>query len=158
MTPNVKHDGHEYSQCSNTDNAINVGLDTIGLLPGIPALGTIRRVNDAVDATKRGTETVQRAMSRAELKAIQKSGMLSRGGRAGPHYVSDAVNSTASRARQRLALPGTPEVRVTMDVPKGVFSSPSKVKSQFNMPGGGKERTAPGHLDIPVTIRRFNGL
>lgn len=97
-------------------------------------------------------------MSRAELGAIQNSGVLSRGGRPGPHFVSDAVNSTANRTRQRLALPGSPEVRVTMDVPKGVFSSPSKVKPKFNMPGGGMERTAPGHLDIPATIRRVDGL
>lgn len=97
-------------------------------------------------------------MSRAELGAIQKSGMLSRGGRDGSHHVSDAVNSTASRARQRLALKETPEVRVTMDVPSGVFSSPTKVKPDSNMPGGGTERKAPGHLDIPVTIRRVDGL
>jgi RHS repeat-associated protein len=103
-------------------------------------------------AARGGTEVVQRAMSRAELKAIEKSGTLSRGGRKGPHYVSDAVNSDASRARERLALPQTPEVRVTMEVPSGVFSPPSKVAPNFGMPGGGIERTAPGDLDIPVKI------
>ena len=51
-------------------------------------------------ATKGGTETVQRAMSRAELESIKKSGILSRGGRSGDHFVSDAVNSNANRARQ----------------------------------------------------------
>lgn len=111
-----------------------------------------------VSRAARGSETVQRAMSRIELGAIQNSGVLSRGGRAGPHYVSNAVNSTANRARQRLSLPGAPEVRVTMDVPIGIFSSPSRVKPQFNMPGGGMERIAPGHLDIPVTIRQVEDL
>lgn len=110
------------------------------------------------NVSRRGTETVQRAMSRAELEAIKNSGVLSRGGRPGPHYVSDAVNSSANRARQRLSLPQTPEVRVTMEVPQGVFSRPRKVKPDFNMPGGGMERTAPGSLDIPVKIRRIDDL
>lgn len=43
---------YEYYQCSSTDNAINLGLDAIGLFPGIPALGTLRRIDDAVDVTK----------------------------------------------------------------------------------------------------------
>jgi RHS repeat-associated protein len=43
---------HEYSRCPSNANAINLGLDTIGLLPGIPALGIIRRIDDAFDATK----------------------------------------------------------------------------------------------------------
>jgi hypothetical protein len=51
-------------------------------------------------------------------------------------------------------LPGTPEVRVTMEVPTGVFSSPSPVRPNFGMPGGGMERTATGN--IPVTILRVN--
>jgi len=113
---------------------------------------------DSSDGAKGGTETVQRAMSRAELGAIQKSGTLSRGGRLGDHHVSDAVNSSANRARQRLALPQTPEVRATLEVPRGVFSSPSKVKSANRMPGGGLERTAPGNLDIPAKIIRTNDL
>ena len=44
---------YEYSQCSSSDNAINLGLDAVGLLPGIPALGTLRRIDDAVDGAKR---------------------------------------------------------------------------------------------------------
>ena len=100
----------------------------------------------------KGTEVVQRAMSRGELEAIQNSGLLSRGGRAGDHFVSDAVNSAAGRARQRLALPGTPEVRVTLEVPSNVFSSPSKVAPKYQMPGGGMERTAPGGVDIPARV------
>ena len=136
--------------------AVGMAIDTVSDV-AVPVKGLVK-LGIKKFATKRGTETVQRAMSRGELEAIQNSGVLSRGGRAGPHYVSDAVNSTASRARQRLALPGTPEVRVTMDVPKGVFSSSSKVNPKFNMPGGGMERIAPGHLDIPAEIRRVDGL
>jgi hypothetical protein len=91
-------------------------------------------------------------MSRKELQAIEENGVLSRGGRAGPHYVSDAVNSDAFRARQRLSLPQTPEVRVTLEVPRGVFSRPTRVRPDFNMPGGGMERTVPGDLDIPARV------
>jgi len=90
-------------------------------------------------------------MSKAELEATQKTGLL-RGGRDGTHYVTDAANSNAKRARQRSALPQTPEVKVTLEVPKGKFSQPTRVEPAFNMPGGGIERTATG--DIPVTIKR----
>jgi len=104
-------------------------------------------------AAKGGTEVVQRAMSRAELAATESSGLL-RGGRSGTHYVSDAVNSTAGRAQQRLALPQTPEVRVTLEVPAGRFSPPSRVQPNFNMPGGGMERTASGN--VPVRVLRVD--
>ena len=131
------------------------------------AAGTGKLAGKAAKALPRpvgsrmGTETVQRAMSQAELDNIRKTGVLSRTKPDGTflgdkHYVSDAVNSRANRARQRLALPGKPEVRVTLDVPKGVFSSPTKVQPKNRMLGGGLERTAPGNLNIPVTIRRVD--
>jgi hypothetical protein len=93
-------------------------------------------------------------MSRAELEATLKTGLL-RGGRPGTHYVSDAVNSTGKRARERLALPTQPEVRATMEVPEGVFSSPSTV-APYHLPngavlrGGGTERTAVGEVAVRV--------
>jgi hypothetical protein len=65
-------------------------------------------------------------------------------------YVTDAANTSAQQARQRLALPETPEVRVTLEVPKSSFTNPSLVTTKFNMPGGGMERTATG--PIPVKI------
>jgi RHS repeat-associated protein len=115
--------------------------------------GGRRAAGEVGQAVVRGSrETVQRAMSRAELDSILDSGVISRGGRAGPHYVSDAVSTDALRARQRLALPQTPEVRVTLDVPAGVFSTPTTVTPDFNMPGGGLERIAPGSLDIPANV------
>jgi len=103
---------------------------------------------------KNSTETVQRWMSKAELNATQETGLL-RGGRDGTHYVTDSANSNALRARQRSALPQTPEVKVTFEVPQGSFSEPSKVDPAFNMPGGGMERTASGN--IPVTGLRGYG-
>jgi hypothetical protein len=95
------------------------------------------------------TVTVQRWMSKAELKATQETGLL-RGGRDGTHYVTDAANSDALRARQRLALPQTPEVRATMQVPRDALSAPSRVKPDFNMPGGGMERTATGNVPVQI--------
>jgi hypothetical protein len=109
--------------------------------------------SDSPHAPRAGVETVQRAMSRAELEAMQSTGLV-RGGRNGTHYVSDAVNSDALRARQRLARGQTPEVRVTMEVPAGTFSPPSRVGPLNNMPGGGMERTATG--DIPARILRVD--
>ncbi|NOS76086.1 MAG: RHS repeat-associated core domain-containing protein [Methyloglobulus sp.] len=38
-----------FAQEPTTDNAVNLGLDTVGLAPGVPALGTIKRVADAAD-------------------------------------------------------------------------------------------------------------
>jgi hypothetical protein len=93
-------------------------------------------------------------MSRAELDATRKTGLL-RGGRAGTHYASDAVNSTARRAQQRLALPNPPEVRATIEVTKGTFSTPSTV-APYRLPngtilqGGGTERTAVGEVRVRI--------
>ena len=98
-------------------------------------------------------EIIQRAMSRAELQATKETGLL-RGGRDGTHYASNNVNSDALRARQRLGLPQTPEVRVTIEVPANRFSPPSKVDPAYNMPGGGMERTATGR--IPARIIRVD--
>ena len=88
-------------------------------------------------------------MSKAELEVTQSTGLL-RGGKEGTHFVTPAASSNPLRARQRLSLSYTPEVRVTMEVPSGRFSNPSRVNPRWNMPGGGFERIASG--DIPVNI------
>jgi hypothetical protein len=121
---------------------------------GIPAdtarIGRAARVvGGGADDAAGGTVTIQRWMSADELKATQQTGLL-RGGRSGTHYVTDAANADPLRARQRLALPQTPEVRVTMEVAGDVLSAPSRVNPAFNMPGGGMERTATGK--VPVRI------
>lgn len=100
-------------------------------------------------SVKQETEVVQRWMSRAELEVTQKTGLM-RGGRDGTHYVTDSANADPKRARQRTALPQTPEVLVTMEVPKDVFSAPSKVAPANNMPGGGMERTAEGRVPVKI--------
>jgi RHS repeat-associated protein len=160
-------------------NATDAAVDAVGILfdagsaavPGWPGgAGTLiktRRVADrvkdgvqsldrAADAAKggeAGTEVVQRWMSQAELHATQSTGLL-RGGRGGEHFVTDAANTGAQRARQRLALPQTPDIRVTLEVPGGVFSAPTRVQPKYNMPGGGMERRATGQ--IPVKIVRVD--
>ena len=142
-------------QCVNKTDVV------ISALAGAIPLGAVGAIGGKLlhnFTVKRSTEVVQRAMSRLEFEAIRKSGVLSRDGRPGPHHVSNAINSSAIRARQRLSLPQTPEVRATLAVPKGIFSSPSKVKPDFRMPGGGLERTAPGNLNIPARIIRIDNL
>lgn len=138
-------------------NVAALGADIVGaVLPGVTGLGAgVRAADAAAKGAGKGIEVVQRAMSRAELKATQETGLL-RGGREGDHYVSDAVNSDAKRAQQRLALPVKPEVRVTMKVPKGKFSNPQKVTPKHEMPGGGTERTATGK--IPVEIMKIKDI
>jgi hypothetical protein len=96
-----------------------------------------------------GTEVVQRWMSQAELQATQTTGLL-RGGRDGIHYATDAANTAAQRARLRLALPQTPQVRATLEVPGGAFSAPSRVQPKYDMPGGGMERTATGQIPVKI--------
>ena len=81
---------------------------------------------------------------------------LVRGGRGGTHWVSDAVNNNAKRARQRLALPQTPEVKVQLEVPKGVFGPPSRVQPANGMLGGDLERTGTGQ--IPAIVRGVRDL
>ncbi len=80
----------------------------------------------SLGAAETGTEFVQRVMSRAGVVATRETGLL-RGGRDGKHFVTDAANSTATRAQSRLALAERPEVRTTMEVPAGRFSPPSRV-------------------------------
>jgi RHS repeat-associated protein len=129
------------------ENLVALGLDTVGLVvPFVTGLGPAYRIGRSA---KKGVEVVQRAMSKAELAATEATHLI-RGGREGTHFVSDAVNSGAHRARQRLSLPQTPDVLVTMEVPSGVFSKPARVAARHGMPGGGMERMATGQ--IPVRI------
>ena len=60
-------------------------------------------------------------------------------------YVTNAASNNAKRTTQRLALTTKPEVKETLEVPKGSFSEAIRVKPAFNMPGGGLERTGQGN-------------
>jgi len=70
-------------------DGVGIVVDVVGaifpIVPGVAGLGikSLREGGEAV--TKGGTETVQRWMSKAELKATQETGLL-RGGREGTHY------------------------------------------------------------------------
>lgn len=135
-------------------NEISEGNYTGALKNGALAIFKPAKIVEKFDViSKSGTEVVQRWMSKAELKATKETGLL-RGGRDGTHFVTDAANSDPLRARQRLALDNTPEVRVTMEVPRGQFTKPSRVEENFSMPGGGMERTATGR--IPVNIKSID--
>jgi hypothetical protein len=105
-----------------------------------------------------GTEIVERAMTKAELKATRDTRLV-RGGREGEHFVTNSVSKSATKAQQRLSLPKKPEVGVQMEVPKGVFSSPTRVKpvnvprsgmTDARLPGGGLERSATGKVPAKV--------
>jgi RHS repeat-associated protein len=132
-----------YQQSGNLADALLSGAVSA------PGAGVVKSVSGLFAKEGAAVETVQRWMSKAELSATQETGLL-RGGREGTHYVTDAANADALRARQRLALPQTPEVRVTLEVPGGTFSAPSKVEPKFNMPGGGGERTATGNISVKI--------
>ena len=143
-----------------TASEISYSAVAFGIIDAVPGAGKIasfgiRGVSRGLEhlgAGKATGEIVQRWMSRSELEATRETGLL-RGGRDGTHYVTDSANVDPLRAQQRLSLPKTPEVRVTLEVPKGVFSQTSRVDAAFNMPGGGMERTATGN--IPARILRI---
>jgi hypothetical protein len=141
-----------YFQAQTWSNGRSILLESgaLGAARGLAAGGGAAVAGRASGAT----ENVQRWMSRAELENTKSTGLL-RGGRDGIHFVTDAANSSAQRARVRTSLPKTPEVLVTLEVPAGLFSAPLKVLPDFGMPGGGMERTATGQ--VPVTILRVGG-
>jgi len=72
--------------------------------------------------------------------ALSKSGAV-RGGIGGKNYVTPDKYASASEAQAKLSLPSTPQVRMTLVVPKGAFSAASRVESAFGQPGGGLERS-----------------
>lgn len=123
------------------------GTDVVAM--GIASVVGLRGLGSFGRAATSESEMVQRWMSEAELSATIDTGLV-RGGREGTHYVTDFANHNALRARQRLALPQTPQVRVQLEVPKGAFSVPKSVRPDYNMPGGGLERTASGPVQCRV--------
>ena len=146
-------------------DATNAMLSFGACIPVIGSAGTaaklvgkavkfVNKVDNVADAASiiNKTEIVQRAMSKAELINTQITGLV-RGGRGGMHHVSPALNRNALRARQRLALDYTPEVRGTMEVPAGSFSKPTRIAAKHKMPSGGLQRTATGN--IPANINGY---
>jgi RHS repeat-associated protein len=109
---------------------------------------------------REGTEIVERAMSKAELRATRETSLV-RGGREGVHHVTNSVSKSATKAQQRLGLESKPEVAAQLKVPKGQFSAPTRVKAVDHpkggvLPGGGLERTATGN--VPAKVIRVRTL
>lgn len=102
----------------------------------------------AVLAAGRDVEIVQRVMSLGELDATRKTGLV-RGGRSGVHYVSESISEDAEIAKSTLALDQLPQVRVTMEVPRGRFGSPTTVYGQ-GQTGGAFERRATGKIRAKI--------
>jgi len=122
-----------------------VGEVVTGLVAGeiIQGVGTVVR-------SAGGKIVVERVMSRAELEATERTGLL-RGGREGTHYVTDSVGTdSALGAQDRLALPNTPEVKVTLELDRSAVSGASRVQPAFGQAGGGMERTATGNVSVKI--------
>ena len=94
-----------------------------------------------------------RYMNKAELQAIQKTGLL-RGGRVGETFFTKDLYKSAIHAQQRLALPSVPTLRVEFQILNNptLLRSGTKIQSAFGMSGGGAEFMT---LD-PVKIKLIN--
>jgi len=127
----------------------DLGVNVVMLLTGEIGATAKGGTQVATQGVKAETEIVQRAMTKAELKSTESTGLI-RGGREGTHHVSNAIGNDAKKVRQRLALDNTPEVKVSMKVPKGSFSNPSRIEAANKMPGGGFERKATGNIPVEI--------
>ena len=77
-------------------------------------------------------------MSQAELEAVQSTGLL-RGGRAGETFFTKDLYKSAASAQNRLALPGSPALRVEFQIlnnPKMLLNG-TKVQPLNGMMGRG---------------------
>lgn len=141
---NLMLKGHEAQGLKQMAYAYGGEIAT-GLVAGeiIEGLGTVVR-------SAGGKIVVERVMSRAELEATESTGLL-RGGRGGTHYVTDSVGTdSALGAQDRLALPNTPEVKVTLELDRSAVSGASQVEPKFGQAGGGTERTATGNVSVKI--------
>jgi len=117
---------------------------------GFGAKGTGGALGEAAGTVSGSGKTiVQRVMSREELANTKATGLL-RGGRPGTHFLTDSAPDSAVAAQQQLALPTTPEVRVTMEVDSNAVSSSSPVTPDYGQPGGGTQRTATGPVAVKI--------
>jgi hypothetical protein len=135
---------------------------------GAAYMGRTRLLRDDFHLAHGGpmVETVERAMSRAEVRSIRTNRALFKPRPVAPNaklYVTDNVPNSAREAQRVLALPRKPTYKATLVVPKGAFSAPTPVRPvrqpTRTLPGGGLERTAPGSRIIPVqpaSVRRLN--
>jgi RHS repeat-associated protein len=93
---------YEFSQCSSAENAFNLGLDAVGLLPGIPALGTLRRVGDVPNKTGKELQTYwpvnNGALGKVKNEQLQSGTVIDRYGHEGGSYVSPAGTPFEMRA------------------------------------------------------------
>lgn len=92
-----------------------------------------------------------RYMSRAELRAIEETGML-RGGIGGRTYWSTDLYETAGEAKRRLALGRTPEVRVQFRITNEprLRRQGDPVDPSMGEPGGGSEYMSTDRVQVEV--------
>jgi RHS repeat-associated protein len=106
----------------------------------------------AIRAAKKGGNAF-RYMSQAELEAVQSTGLL-RGGRAGETFFTKDLYKSAASAQNRLALPGSPALRVEFQILNNpsLLRNGTKVLPANGMMGKGAEFMT---LD-PVKVRLIN--
>jgi hypothetical protein len=124
---------------------------------------TCKSENDLVDYSNlrlgaeataaKGGGNAFRYMSQAELEAVQSTGLL-RGGRAGETFFTKDLYKSATSAQNRLALPGSPALRVEFQILNNptLLRNGTKVLPANGMMGRGAEFMT---LD-PVKVRLIN--
>jgi len=132
------------------------GEIAMGAVTGF-AVGTVIQGVGTVIRSVGGKIVVERVMTMAELEATESTGLL-KGGRGGtlgnPNYVTDTAPDTVVGAKADLALPGTPTVKVTMELDTSgtgaALGKSGPVKADFGQPGGGTERLAIGQMPAKI--------
>ena len=97
------------------------------------------------------SKSYYRNMSKAELQAVQETGML-RGGRGGETYFTDSNFNSATEAKNRLALPEKPDVQVKFKITNNpeLLKNGTKVDPAYGQNGGGKEYMTRDQVKVDI--------
>ena len=149
----VFKDAVEYTP---TPQSLVKGLGTIGIWASIK-FGVKDFFKDLPNlfgrkSTTGGSQTFERVISNAELKATQKTGLL-RGGREGENFFTNKASLDAKRAQQRLGLDGPlRDSRIQFKIKNNIeVTGPrSAAPGSFGTAGGGREFSTNGRTEIEI--------
>jgi RHS repeat-associated protein len=128
--------------------------DATTFVPVGAVVGSVARLGKLVKAAKvaKSGQVFERVVSKAELEATQKTGLL-RGGRDGENFFTNSASLDAKRAQQRLGLDGPlRDARIRFRIKNNVeVTGPrSAVPGRTGTAGGGREFSTNGRTEIDI--------